>query len=176
MNMNAGRKIHIGGFVALTLFLVAASSATQNNGGASPAASDASQATSVPYDSLKWQAIVPELGKDSPEIAILRVDPKTQATQLLIRTPTKMHVPAHWHSANETHTMIKGSFVFEHDGKRSELGPGGFNYMPAKMAHQAWSSQGAVVLITVDGAWDVNWVGDPPGKNDLGQAAPSVSK
>ena len=170
--MKAVRRTQVTGFITLTVFLVATLSASQNSGGAT--LTDASQ--SVPYESLKWQAIVPALGKDSPEIAILRVDPKTQATQLLIRTPTKMHVPAHWHSANETHTMIKGKFVFEHDGKRSELGPGGFNYMPAKMPHQAWSSEGALVLITVDGPWDVNWVGDPPGKNDLGQAPPATSK
>ena len=176
MNRNAVRQIQVSGLVTLALFLVATLSATQNDGGAAPATNDASQATSVPYENLKWQSIVPALGKDSPEITILRVDPKTQATQLLIRTPTKMHVPAHWHSANETHTMIKGKFVFEHDGKRSELGPGGFNYMPAKMPHQAWSSEGALVLITVDGPWDVNWVGDPPGKNDLGQAPPATSK
>jgi quercetin dioxygenase-like cupin family protein len=71
--------------------------------------------------------MVPELGSDSPQISILRVDPKTNATQLLIRTPTKMHVPMHWHSANETHTMIQGTAVFEHEGKREQLGPGGFN-------------------------------------------------
>jgi hypothetical protein len=52
-----------------------------------------------------------------------------------------MHVPLHWHSANETHTMIQGSAVFVHDG-REKLGPGGFNYMPAKMRHQAWTSEG----------------------------------
>jgi hypothetical protein len=56
-----------------------------------------------------WQMIVPELGNDSPQISILRVDPKTSATQLLIRTPKTMHIPMHWHSANETHTMIQGT-------------------------------------------------------------------
>ena len=34
---------------------------------------------------------VPELGADSPQISILRVDPVTQATQLLIRVPKQMH-------------------------------------------------------------------------------------
>jgi len=32
-----------------------------------------------------------------------------------------MHVPMHWHSANETHTMIQGTAVFEHEGKRESL-------------------------------------------------------
>src|SRR5262245_34943707 len=133
----------------------------------------AAHAVSAPYDSLKWQAIVPELGADSPQISILRVDPQTQATQLLIRMPRQMHVPMHWHSANETHTVIKGSWVFEHDGKQEQLGPGGFNYLPARMHHQAWSSDDALVFITVDAGWDINWLNGPPTKNDLGQRPPA---
>ena len=65
---------------------------------------------------------------------------------------------------------------FEHEGKREQLGPGGFNYIPAKMQHQAWTSEGSVVFITVDGAWDVNWVGNPPSKTDLGQTSPPGPK
>jgi quercetin dioxygenase-like cupin family protein len=116
--------------------------------------------------------MIPELGADSPQISILRVDPRTQATQLLIRIPRQMHVPMHWHSANETHTVIKGTFVFEHDGQRHELGPGGFNYLPARMHHQAWASDDALVFITVDAGWDVNWVGRPPDRSNLGQRPP----
>lgn len=125
------------------------------------------------YDDLKWQPIVPELGANSPQISILRVDPKTGATQLLIRMPKQMHVPMHWHSANETHTVIKGTMVFEHEGQRHELGPGGFNYLPARMHHQAWSSDDALVFITVDSGWDVNWVSGPPTKSNLGQRPPT---
>lgn len=135
----------------------------------SSSASRAGQAIGVKYDDLKWQAIVPELGNDSPQISILRVDPATRATQLLIRVPKKVHVPMHWHSANETHTVIRGDWTFEHDGGRHQLGPGGFNYIPAKMHHQAWASDDALVFITVDSAWDVNWVNSPPTKADLGK-------
>jgi mannose-6-phosphate isomerase-like protein (cupin superfamily) len=137
-------------------------------------ASDAHAAISARFEDLKWQTMVPDLGNDSPQISVVHVDPNTHATQLFIRTPKKMHIPMHWHSANETHTMILGSAVFEHGGKQEKLGPGGFNYMPAKMAHQAWTSQGSVVFITVDGAWDVNWTGNPPGKSDLGLTAPAI--
>src|SRR5262245_48300257 len=52
----------------------------------------------------QWKRMLPDLGDASPEIAILRVDPNTHATQLLIRTPQGLHVRKHWHSANETHT------------------------------------------------------------------------
>jgi hypothetical protein len=48
--------------------------------------------------------------------------------------------------------------------------------MPARMQHQAWTSDGAVVFVTVDGLWDVNWVGAPPSKADLGQNPPTIPR
>jgi hypothetical protein len=116
---------------------------------------------------LKWDKILPDLGADSPEISILHVDPKTHATSLLIRTPKAIHVRKHWHTANESHTMIKGSGVLACDGKRFELAPGGFNFMPAKMVHEAWLPVNSLTFITVDGAWDINWVEGSPTAADL---------
>lgn len=139
----------------------------------SPAQQHQGHATHARYDDLKWEAIVPELGADSPQVAVLRVDEKTRATHLLIRVPKRMHVPMHWHSANETHTMIEGTIVFEHDGQRHELGPGGFNYLPARTPHQAWASDDALVFITVDAAWDINWMTGPPTRSSLGQRPPT---
>ncbi len=127
---------------------------------------------SVDIRNIQWQKIVPELGVDSPEIAILRVDPQTQATHLLIRNPRKMHVPSHWHSANETHTVLAGTMVFECEGKRDVLVPGSFNFIPAKMVHQAWLPDGGLVFITVDSSWDVNWVTGPPTSSDVGVEPP----
>ena len=66
----------------------------------------------------QWRKMFPDLGDASPEIAILHVDPKTEATQLLIRTPKALHVRQHWHSANETHTMITGNATFACEGNR----------------------------------------------------------
>lgn len=115
--------------------------------------------------SMKWDPIVPALGKGSPTITILRVDPRTHATQLMIHVPKSFHVTSHWHSANETHTIVKGTFIMESEGMRDTLRAGGFNYTPARMVHQAWTLPGedALLFITVDGAWDVNFVADPPG-------------
>jgi quercetin dioxygenase-like cupin family protein len=78
-----------------------------------------------------------------------------------------MHMRKHWHSANETHTMIIGKSTFDCDGRKTGLGPGDFNYMPARMVHEAWTTPGSVVFITVSGAWDVNWVEGPPTAADL---------
>src|ERR1700741_4243461 len=69
---------------------------------AAPAA-DASAMEFKNLSDLKWDKVIPDLGDDSPEICVLRVDPKTQATQLLIRTPKAIHVRKHWHTANESH-------------------------------------------------------------------------
>ncbi len=52
-------------------------------------------------------------------------------------TPKAIHVRKHGHSANETHTMILGTAVFQCDCQRAEIGPGGFNFMPARMVHEA---------------------------------------
>jgi mannose-6-phosphate isomerase-like protein (cupin superfamily) len=125
---------------------------------------------------LKWNRIFPDAGENSAEIAILHSDPVTHATQLFIRVPKNSHVPAHWHSANETHTVLEGTFVMECEGKRSALTAGGFNYMPARMHHEAWTTpkEGALLFITVDSAWDVNFLNGPPKPADLvgGVAAP----
>jgi len=117
----------------------------------------------------KWDKILPDLGDDSPEICILHIDPMTHATQLLIRTPKAIHVRKHWHTANETQTMINGTAMLACDGKRAEIGPGGFNFMPAKMVHEAWLPANSLTFITVDSAWDVNWVEGPPTTVDLGK-------
>jgi mannose-6-phosphate isomerase-like protein (cupin superfamily) len=138
---------------------------------ASPVNSPGEQAAAAPefmkLSDAKWDKILPDLGKDSPEICILHVDPKTQATSLLIRTSKAIHVRKHWHTANETHTMIKGTAKLACDGKSAEIGPGGFNFMPAKMVHEGWLPAGSLTFITVDGAWDINWVEGPPTAADL---------
>lgn len=132
-------------------------------------AEQAAHALNLKFNELKWERIVPELGERSSEIAILRVDPVTQATQLMIRVPKNVHVPKHWHTANETHTVLSGTFIIECEGQRAELGPGSFNYVPSKTVHEAWTwpEEGTLLFITVDKAWDINWVGGPPKPEDF---------
>jgi mannose-6-phosphate isomerase-like protein (cupin superfamily) len=118
----------------------------------------------VKAQDMEWKKIMPELGDNSPEIVILHVDPQTQATQLMIRVPKNFHVPKHWHKTNETHMILSGTFIMESEGKRAELGPNSYNYIPSKMIHEAWTNpdEGTLLFITVDGAWDINWVDGPP--------------
>jgi hypothetical protein len=60
---------------------------------------------------------------------------------------------------------FRAAFIVQHgDDNREELGPGPFNYMPQKTVHQGWTKpdEGALLFITVDGAWDINWVDSSP--------------
>jgi mannose-6-phosphate isomerase-like protein (cupin superfamily) len=115
-------------------------------------------------EELRWQKLVPQLGDRSPEIVILHVHPATRATTLMIRTPRNFHVPRHWHSHGEKHTVISGSFIFECNGRCVELKAGSFNYIPPRVIHQAWTppNEDCVLFTDVEGPWDVNWVEPPP--------------
>ena len=62
------------------------------------------------------------------------------------------------------HTIINGTFIIECDGHLETLGSGTFNFMPSKMTHEAWTKpdEGALLFITMDRSWDINWVAGPP--------------
>jgi hypothetical protein len=137
-----------------------------------PAHQESNAAVFTNLENVRWEKFSPDQPDiDLARIAFLRVDPRTQATQLLIKLPPDYYVPKHWHSANETHTVLQGRWVFEHadaDGTihRVQQGPGSFNYLPGRMIHRAWTRPGAdaLVFITVDGKWDLNFVDDPETK------------
>lgn len=158
--------LHVGVVVAMLCVAVSGRGA-ETWEAAQGATADTPHAVFRNYQDFKWDRILPDLGENSPEICILGVDAKTQATKLMIRAPKSIHVRKHWHSANETHTVILGTQVFACEGKRIEQGPGSFNSMPARMVHEAWLPAGSLVFITVDGAWDVNWVEGPSTAADL---------
>src|SRR5260370_35725289 len=103
----------------MLLLLIAASPAVAQTGAPGPH-DGAAHAIYQKYQDLKWEKLRPELGADSAEITILNVDPKSGATQLMIRSPKNYHAPKHWHTANETHTVIYGTFIMKHDGGTNE--------------------------------------------------------
>src|ERR1022692_4382471 len=71
-----------------------------------PAESTANAPIFTNYSDIKWNKILPDLRENSPEICILHVDPNTQATELIIRTPKAIHIRKHSHTANEAHAII----------------------------------------------------------------------
>ena len=121
---------------------------------------------------LKWEKMLPEFGKDSPVYAILRVDPNTEATTLLIEFPTSIHSPKHTHEKSETHFLLEGSHIFENNvtGERFEVNAGGYFYLPGRVLHEAWVPTGARAIIILESGWKVDWLNGPPTSNDLNVA------
>jgi len=123
-------------------------------------------------DDMKWELMLSSLGKDSPRYTILRVDPKTNATTLMIEFPTAMHIPKHTHEKSETHFLLNGSHVFGHDGKLYTVNEGGYFYMDGGMVHEAWVPAGAKAIIVLEDGWKVDWTEGAPTAADLGKSTP----
>lgn len=119
----------------------------------------------VSVDSLRWEPRVASPGE--AQIAIVHIDKKTQATQLYFRIPPgPFHAVRHWHTANETNVVIRGTFIIQHDGgERATMKPGDFNFMPGRMIHQAWTDgEETIIFVSLDGRWDYHAASDsvPP--------------
>lgn len=123
-------------------------------------------------DDLKWEKMLPELGDDSPVYSILREDPKTKATTLMIQFPKAIYIPKHTHKKSETHIILGGSHLFETGGQRYEVKENGYIYMPGKFVHEAWVPAGAKAVIILEDGWKVDWLKEGPTKADLGKSAP----
>ena len=129
---------------------------------------------SLRAEDIRWEKAFPELGADGPDLAVVHSDPKTQATQLLIRAPKPAVVPWHWHTPNEALTVIQGTFTVECEGKKVELGPGSFTYTPSRLIHRATLTEGCMIAISADGPFDIHWAGAPPAARKPGEAAAPV--
>jgi len=125
---------------------------------------------------LKWVQMLPELGKDSPVYSILRIDPQTDETTIVIEFPTAIHIPKHTHQKSETHILLRGSHLFENNdtGERFDVRTGGYFYLPGKVVHEAWVPAGANAVIILEDGWKVDWVDGPPTAKDLGKDRPGV--
>jgi hypothetical protein len=125
-------------------------------------------------EDVTWQRMLPDLGEHSPIFAILRVDPTTEATTLMIDFPSALHLPKHTHEKSETHIILGGSHVFEDiaSGTRFDVRPHGYIYMPGKFVHEAWVPAGSKAVIILESGWEVDWIDGPPTANDLDQGSP----
>lgn len=133
--------------------LVGASYATAQEDVRNPRPERLTSVMLVP-EGLKWE---PEhAAPDQSQIAIFHVDQKTGATELYFRLPPHFHAVRHWHSANETNVVVRGTFIIQHDGgERMTMIAGNSSVMPRRMVHQAWSEgEETIVYVSLDGPWD----------------------
>ena len=140
---------------SLTLVLVFHAAAS-----AQPAGQAQAQLPSIEiaFDNIQWVA----LRNTEPKVytSTLKVDDSTGATQMLWKFPPNAVGPCHWHTANESNVVVKGSITMRHMGTAgATLGVGGFSYVPKKMNHQLTTGPTeTVVFSTLDGRFDLNIV------------------
>jgi quercetin dioxygenase-like cupin family protein len=121
---------------------------------------------------MKWELMLPDLGKDSPRFTILRADPETDATTLMIEFPTAIHIPKHTHAKSETHFLLEGSHIFGRDGELFTGNEGGYFYMAGGIVHEAWVPAAARAIIILEDGWKVDWSEGGPTSADLRKSAP----
>src|SRR5262245_36787656 len=149
--------------LATAVLAAAALTFAQSGGGPPRACPDPSKCpVSLRAEDIRWEKAFPELGADGPDLAVVHVNAKTRATQLLVRATKPAVVPWHWHTANEAITVLKGTFTVECEGKRIDLGAGSFTYAPSRLIHRATFTQDCTIAISADGPFDINWAGAPP--------------
>jgi quercetin dioxygenase-like cupin family protein len=148
---------------------------TSGNGPRGAAATEAREILLRNAADLKWEQMLPELGKDSPRFAILREVPKRSETTLMIEFPSALHIPRHTHEKAETHFLLAGSHTFAHDGQLFTVEAGGYFYMEGGMVHEAWAPAGAKAIIVLEDGWKVNWTEGGPSVADVGKSAPSLT-
>ncbi len=115
------------------------------------------------FQDVKWKKAATPQGDCTYEVAQLRVDPQTQAIQMLIRGAANCHVPRPWHTASEAITVISGTFILECNGRREALTPGSFAYVPSQTVHEVWTKpdEGSLSFVTMDGPMDAHWLDSP---------------
>ena len=127
-------------------------------------------------EDLKWEKMLPELGKDSPVYAVLRIDLQTNETTIVIEFPTAMHIPRHTHQKSETHILLRGSHLFQNNdtGERFDVQAGGYFYMEGNIVHEAWVPAGSKAVIILEDGWKVDWLEGAPTARDLGKDKPDA--
>jgi len=113
--------------------------------------------------SIKWGEAPPALPKGA-KVAVLHGDP-FKAGQYILRLsmPANYRIPPHWHSQAEHLTVISGALHLgmgdKADAKAARaLTPGGFHYLPAKAHHYAFTKSPAVIQVSGEGPFDINYL------------------
>jgi hypothetical protein len=123
---------------------------------------------------LKWGDAPPVLPKGA-KVAVLHGDPfKPGPYTLRLQMPANYKLAPHWHSKDENITVISGTFYLGMGDKMGAeshaLKAGGYHYLPAKARHYAMTKGAAVVQVSGEGPFDINYLNaaDDPSKMSKG--------
>jgi len=117
---------------------------------------------------VRWKTLRP-----GAEIATISGDPDKAGSPFVIRFRYhgKARIPPHWHPVDEHLTVLDGTFRIGM-GERGEestattLSAGAYAFVPAKMAHYAWTDGDTTVQVHGIGPFVINYVNpaDDPSK------------
>ena len=99
------------------------------------------------------------------KLSVQSGDPAKGAAVLLMKFPTGMTIPAHWHTAAETVTIVSGIALLGGGetvdaAKATEVGPGSYAVIPGKNPHWAIAKEELVISVTLDKAVDFHLCGE----------------
>ena len=117
----------------------------------------------VPADKVQWGPAPPALPTGA-QISVLEGNPAEKgAVTLRLKLPADYTIPPHWHSMTERVTVLSGALQIGMGDKvdrraSTNLEPGGFVSLPAKMHHYAWTANPTVVQINLEGPFDIVYI------------------
>jgi quercetin dioxygenase-like cupin family protein len=109
---------------------------------------------------ITWGAAPPSLPQGA-KIAVLHGDPgKSGPFVMRLRVPPGYKIPPHWHSQDESLTIVAGTVYFGSGdkiqaSKAHTLTAGAFHFLPAKDHHYLVAKSEAVVQVDGNGPFDI---------------------
>ena len=123
---------------------------------------------------IKWGAAPPAIPKGA-KIAVLQGDPfKSGPFVMRLSVPAGYKIPPHWHTQDESLTVISGSLYFGKGDKAETsnaptITAGAFHYLSGKDHHYLVAKTQSVIQINGNGPFDVTYINaeDDPQKSKM---------
>ena len=112
---------------------------------------------------IKWGPAPPAIPRGA-KIAVLQGDPfKSGPFVMRLMVPAGYKIPPHWHTQDESLTVISGSFYFGKGDKTetsnaSTITAGAFHYLSGKDHHYLVAKTPSVIQINGNGPFDVTYI------------------
>jgi hypothetical protein len=112
---------------------------------------------------IKWGPAPPSIPKGA-KIAVLHGDPgKAGPFVMRLMVPAGYKIPPHWHTQDESLTVISGSFYFgkgdkADTSKAPTITAGAFHYLTGKDHHYLVAKTASVIQINGTGPFDITYI------------------
>jgi len=131
--------------------------------GTAPAQGTSDRESFVNPGDIKWGDAPPSMPKGA-KIAVLQGDPgKPGPFVIRLMVPAGYKIAPHWHSQDESLTVISGTLNFgigdkPEPGKAHALTAGGFHYLAGKDHHYVTAKTATVIQVNGSGPFDMTYI------------------